>query len=659
MGADRVRRMESHPKADSFFEEILTAQCLTDLWTFVQFGVGYPAKHYHERLHGTSLNSPNYPVERGMCGFLQDWTMDDGHGGRKPVLEKWKVAAREHCKTQIDMAHDVWDFVRDTDERIMLRSHKDPAAKEIVAGVQAIILKPQVQWRFPWLKPATERNRRVEWAADRFKLDREDTEIRTSSYEAYGLGSDPTGGHYTKLKYDDYETKDAAESEPLRTKLQDVYNLDNNLGMGGTRTTGSGTPYHPKAMMAQLLTRSGIFEDRDYDLFVAPCTYEALPRELNIHEPILLDDRCTIRCSSEAFPTAMETLQFCQARVTFFSPVAKDTVVELREIMWNDGQHIRVKRPFPAYLGQPMLLDIGNRKPTAPNRFTLEPQDILSPDLDKWINRKSLVSAKAKQGSTVFAAQMDLKPRDPERMLFHSGQVVVVGRDDVPAGEKIYYRCCDLAGPKRQGSRTSILEGFAAKQGLFISHITLGYLTKSDTLWELFYGVKRLDDLGQAFRETTLEQGPGREEYLAEDLKMAMRDPHEWFQQIGGKHADLASANLEDSGAMPFRIHWLSRGGVEAKNSRIASIEPSLARGDIHVIDGIQHQGDLLDDIDAFDIEDTTRTNDLLDTLADFVRIAKRPRKPKPKVAAKPGREYWKRQFQTPYSGRKRLGMAY
>jgi len=183
-----MENQKQRARLDAF----LTARCMTDFWTCMKYGL-YPTqmKHYHQPLHGNQWNTL---LDRpGLAHFLQNWERDH-YGHKEPVLTKFVIMAREHCKTQEGIAWAVWQMIRDRNERFLLRSHTDPKAREILRGIKEVILSDPVQARFPWVRPAMEGMRRKEWASDRIILERDDVGIRTSSIEAYGLEADPTGG---------------------------------------------------------------------------------------------------------------------------------------------------------------------------------------------------------------------------------------------------------------------------------------------------------------------------------------------------------------------------------------------------------------------------------------------------------------------------------
>jgi len=612
----QVNSILCRANGDSMVDEYVTAKCILNFWWFLKFGVSYPMKHYYAPLHGYG---PHPLTGRGLAKFLEDWTIEE-HGATVPVQVQFVVMAREHCKTQeASIAYPLWELARDPNHRILLRSHVDRKAYEILGGIKDIIDNCEsFGRRFPWVTPKMERRRRLQWANDRIIIERDDIGIRTSTIEAYGIEADPTGGHYTRRVYDDYETADFTYSEILRARALDVFSLDDNLGTGGSRCLVVGTPYHPAGLIAKAI--HGKLDGLKYGLFYAPDTYVAFPQPYTGGEPVLLEDRVTFRCAGAGFPTVEANLEQCQARITLFSKAAKDTVTEIREIVWNDCEHFRVNRPIPSVLGQPLSFVVGNRKPTAPNRFTLDEVDLYpkSEDAPNVIVRQSLERKRIVQGPFINSCQMKLDPIDPSSKMFNPEHIRWVTEKDFPS-ERRYYRACDFATPKETGCFSSILTGFHSEGGVWLTHLAWGNLKPLDILLELFLGHLRIEDAGHDLIWTSFE-GAAIESTLGEFLPSAMADPFKFFSSMGGKYEIAAQQYFEDRGQIFLPKRLLTRGGKESKIRRISSTQPLVEGRSLYVLETMPHRDQFVDELSMFSMEGDNGSMDILDCFADIVR---------------------------------------
>ena len=214
-----------------------------DFRTFLRYGCYFgQMKHYDPVLHLGPRGAKHYRSS-GMAEFLESWEMAGAGGMPEPVYTKVMVVNRWNCKTQAAIAWYVWLLTRDPNERIMLRSHTDVKVHEIMLGLRELLLRERYAKRFTWVRPAMDNKRRKLWSEDAILLEREIEGIRTATVEAYGIKASPTGGHYTRRAYDDWETEQLANSPDLWPKLFETYQLDNNLCNAGCTTLVIGTPY--------------------------------------------------------------------------------------------------------------------------------------------------------------------------------------------------------------------------------------------------------------------------------------------------------------------------------------------------------------------------------------------------------------------------------
>lgn len=603
-----VRRLLRSSKGERLFDQALTDLCVVDFWTFVKYGIYFEALvHYYERLHSR------------LSGFLVDWVDEGGD----PVLLKFLVTAREHCKTQLGMAWVVWELVRNQELRFLMRSHKDPAIFAILAGIKDILLSPCFRYRFPWVKPAMKGNREVKWSESSILIERKLSGVRTNTIEAFGVNSDATGHHFERGLYDDWETEASANSDDLCEELFSKFALDNNLMVGGGRRLVIGTPYNKNAFIMSAVDGKGVFADQTYSLFLQPCTDEIYPGGFSGQEPILLEDRLTFRCGDAGFPTEMGNLEGCQARVLFFSPVVKDTTEEIREVVWNDTRSFRVNRKIPALLGQPLTWEIGGERPAAPNRFTLDAIDEIDADTET-IDRKSLVRTRNEQGSFTFSCQMKLNPVDPESLVFNPADIQEIDEADLPDGDVRNFRACDFATAKKTDASTAIVTGFHHASGVYLTHIAYGNrMTGMDILLELFLGALREQEKGRPI-ETTFFERASIENTLAEFLRQAERGPYEFFKARGGIYATAAEKFLVGMQSFYISKRELSRGGYMSKNLRIKAVQPLIEAGKLFIVKGIRHIDKFWEEIESFTLT-SNGTFDILDCMRDLAIEGRMP----------------------------------
>lgn len=627
--------MRSHRLHTEFMREYMVAKCVTDFWSFIRFGVYTKSmKHFYEPLHGP----------HGLAGYLQDWTREK-NGVRESVGVKFVVVAREHIKTQTTIAWDCWQYARDPNATLLLRAYTKPKAVQILGGVKELLESDQFRRNFPWVRPRSKRgsSKPILWQADQFMLEREDTGKRVPSAEAVGMGVDPTGGHFSICHYDDFEVKENAESEILLEQLHSTWKNDSNLRLAGNKTVVCGTTWGRKGIIYSVAKRLGDYADHQFDLFYQPVYMKMDWMPLaGAGDAHLLGDRQTVRVEGAGFPTDSCNLELCQARLSFFSPAVNDTVEEVREIVWNDGQSFRVNRPFAEMLGEVLTWKVGNLKPAAPNRFTMDSQDIHPPEALQHdiLSRHSIPKKKLEQGSLVFAAQMELDPSDPENMALNPDflQVKQVSPESgvplhhyLPDGPKRWFRSCDYASEKEGTAYTAMMEGFRHEQGLFITHITHErQMNDTDKLLNLFLGQKRVQRLNGHLEWTSFEKA-AIENTLGGFLSQAERSPYEFFSALQGKYTALAEGEFADRQPIHVPRRILSRPSNLSKNARISQQQPMLESRQIHVILGhgfvsLAGYEALKEEMRYFRL-DGRDSYDLLDVLHDLVSFSSPPEK--------------------------------
>lgn len=608
MTSDGWRRMESHPKFVPFASEYLSALCLTDFWYFLKYCAYYRGiQHYYEPLHGPY----------GLSGFLQDWSMDDGAGGKTPCTLKMLAISRGHCKTQqASIAYSAWRLARNPGERHMIRSHKDASACDILAGVKNILLSDTFARMFPWCRPALTGSRKTCWSRSAILLHRVQN-LRTNSVHAFGFNSDATGDHFDYGVYDDWETDESAHSEELRAQLFERFDLDENLMEGGPRL-GIGTPYHREGWIQSAIERKNGFQNKRYGLFVRRDVYKAFDECFAGDECELLDDRETFVCRGAGFPTELFDLKTCQAAVSFFSPVVRDTVTELREVVWNDGEHFRVNRPIPRPLGQPVSWKIGNEKPTAPNRCTLDSVNE-HPEETDGIIRRSLPELRKTMGTRIYSAQMQLNPIDSASLVFNPENIVEVDEADVPRDDISNYRAWDLASSKKTKASTAAVTAVHHHSGVYIVNIYYGNRWSSpDILLELFLGKLREESLDRPIQCDFFENAR-IEETIGDFIRKAELAPYDFFVAMGGKFRIAAEKFLKEyrSGLFVHRRE-IKRPGYQSKTMRIQTIQPVVDSGKLHIVKGIDNSDVFWRQVETFSL-DSNDSFDVLDCVRDVV----------------------------------------
>lgn len=619
---DEKAKWDAHPKHDKFIVEFIRAKCLTDLWWHMKYGCYFQRMmHYHEPLHGPD----------GVAGWQTNWYREE-YGQQLPIRIKFLIMARELCKTQQGLAYDSWEFARDVNHRLLIRAFVEPKASEILVGLREILDSELFQKMYPWVRSKKKKNSKQDelWSASQLKLAREDIGIRSPSVEACGIRSDPTGGHFSIGHYDDFEVRENANSELLMAETLAVWQADDNLFTAGARRTVYCTPWGKDGIVNSVLNHRNTFKDHKYDLFVQPATVKIFDQTFDGHEPVLLEDRVTFRCSPGIFPQSDTALQHCQAKITLFSPEIKDTIVEVREVEWNDSMHFRVNRPIPKIFGQPLTFHIGNEKPSSPNRHTMDAVDWI-PNLKErktFIARKSLPQARQDQGSFMYNAQMNLRCVDTESLVFNSADIKIVKRCDLPEGPRRYFRACDFASSKKTLASTAIITAFYHADGIFIEHLFYENRAKpSAILLELFMGIMRVRAWEWEI-ECTYYEKASIESTLGDFLPQAMQNPLSFFTGLGGKCEGFAKATFSEGDEMFFTRRALSRGHYASKPLRIASSQPYVESGRLHIVADCPNRDVIIDQADSFKLA-SKFPYDIWDAIADIISEGRPPVVPK------------------------------
>lgn len=630
------RRVQGHGDYRAYVDHYLTAKCLTDFWWHLRYGVYFGAwKHYDPCIH------------RRVAYWLQDWARDR-HGSRELVKMKALIMSRELCKTQVLIAYDAWRFAQDPNLRMIIRSYNLDLASQISNALMKMLKSEKFRRRYPWIRPALRGGSAQEerWTPKEFMLERDEADVRVPSCQAMGVEGVPTGSHFHLGHYDDFEVLDNAKSESGREEMFSVFRNDDNLFVAGSQRNLAGTPWDPKALIQGIMSRTNGMEDHELDVFRQPCTVEVFDRPFTGHDPRLLGDRVTVHAAGAGWPTATEDLVTCMATVRFFRPDLGDYIEEVREVVWNDGSHFRVNRPFGQILGQPVSYTVGTEKPASPIRYTLDSVDwvpelraelppVVSshaavPGVGALNPRSSLPEKLRMQGSLIFNAQMRLMSTDEKALVLHSEDVQVISWDDVPPGVRRWRRSSDFASAKATVAATSMSTGFELEPapggtpGFYLTHIA--YEPQMGTTWkllEMVWGPRRVAAQGGRLMFTTFEKSGHIEDTIKDLLPDVCRDPYAYFSRMPGSpgpglpsFAEIADQWFSPGEAVPVPLKWLPR--TLSKNDRIAKQQPVWQGRKLFILEDCAHRETLLGQADRFTMA-SEEPFDLLDNLTDLL----------------------------------------
>jgi hypothetical protein len=329
--------------------------------------------------------------------------------------------------------------------------------------------------------------------------------------------------------------------------------------------------------------------------------------------------------------------------VRFFSQAAGDVVEEVREVVWNDGSHVRVNRPFGRVLGQPLHVVVGREKPASPIRQTLDAVDWVpglaaelpavvarhakEPGVGTLNGRFSLPKKRKAQGSLIFNAQQRLMSTDEEALILRSSDVQVIGWADVPAGVRRWRRAADFASAKKTVAATSMTTGFEIEGwGFCIAHIA--YEAQMSTTWkllELVWGVKRVAKWKGRLERTSFENSGHIEEVIHDLLPDVCRDPYAYFMRMKAgtrpspelpTYHEIAQGWFSPGEVVSVPIKWLPR--TQSKNDRMSKQQPVWESGKLFILEDCPHRETLYSMADEFTMA-SADAFDLLDNLADLL----------------------------------------
>ncbi len=620
---DDWKRMEAHPKWGSaapgrkmgpFMLEYFRAKCMTDFYEYFYNFLNFDQrKHYYPPVHGPD----------GLAGFLQDRTIDK-YGERTHVSLRCVVATRYARKTHMTLAYFVWKFIRDTNERLLIRAFNQEKVNEIVLPMVAIIESTRHQHAFPWVRPKAKKNGvAVQWSPKegRFLLDRTDI-VRTPSVEACGSNMSPTGGHFGNGYYDDIETGENTGSELMREQMWDLWRDDKPLFGAASDVVLVGTPWHKDGLINAAINGWREFEKIDYGLWLLPGTYQAFDTTFHGAKARIGEQRDCVATEEGFFPVDGDGLKGVRCKITFKHPVRRDTCEEMREIVSNDRTTFQVNRPFPAMLGEPLQWFVDNRKCSLPTIHTMDSVDEPPSKNPNVLPRVSLWLKRQEMGSHKYAKQVELSVKDANTMMLNSDLIKRIDIGDVPTTEVNRFRSFDLASSSRTTASTASCDGVHHHTGIYITRLTHEPTIKiPNTMLDIFTTYIRSQEEGKPvvthfFEEAMMEKA------MRDFFPAAEQNPYEWFSAMGAEFQEPARMYFKNKGSIYIPKKGLSRGkNRESKGQRFLNIQPWLERGQVFIVKDLMHAETLFSQMDDLKVPvPPTMTVDLLDCFVDIIR---------------------------------------
>lgn len=586
----------------------MVAQTVVDFPSFIWYGPYWGARKYYRG---------------GMFREMAEW-----HQNWKEKI-KFLIVAREHDKTQMMIAHMAWRLCGDLNRRILIRALNTPKACQIGKGLMEIIENKRFQSMYTWVRPKSRdnTNQRFMWGNEGLMLERPDIGVRVPSVEMCGLDKDPTGGHFTDQKCDDYAVYNNETSEVLREELYQKFETDDNLILAGGQREIAGTIWSVDGFLDSAAKRQGKFKDKDYDLFFRPAEVEAFPAAVYSTSVVMLDDRQTFVMKEPMgeLPSTGDGARWCQARITFNVPGHLDTTVLIREVVANNKDTFMVNRPIESvYTGQPLGCTVGNVRPAAPLRFTMDSEDHMAPpDLAEIMpDRSSLWKKRRSQGPHAYGSQMMLNPRHKDACLFDEDKVrdMTVAQFNGMVKEDrngAWYIKCDLSTAKKTGSYTAFTTGFVGQQGAVCRRFFWGLPRTHDIVLELFRTVIWIENEYLSVPRTLQFEDQNIENTVIEQIQVAQRNPYEYFAAMKGKYLDFANEYLSSGRVVNMPIVKVPRGTHQKMDRIKAKLDSPLEQGRFWIVEGIEYEDRARKELrEAVLTEDVGM--DLLETMSDL-----------------------------------------
>lgn len=203
-----ILKLASEGNADEL-RELWREKCLSSLYVFNKTALGF--RHMSAGLH------------LPLCNFSQE-----------DELRKGCLIPRDHFKSScITIGKNLWRITkarvaqmkdnRTPTPRILIAGETDTVAIGFVRKMKATIERSQIfQWLFPEIQPGKK------WADDAFEIQRDD-DYPEPTVKAIGVGGAITGGHFTRITYDDLIAMKAAETPSIMERTKDWYQYSESL----------------------------------------------------------------------------------------------------------------------------------------------------------------------------------------------------------------------------------------------------------------------------------------------------------------------------------------------------------------------------------------------------------------------------------------------
>lgn len=189
----------------------------------------------------------NHPFVVRACKEVQE-------NKAKSTLDVW---ARGHFKSSIlTIARPIQKVLNNPEERIAIFSYSQRAAQKFTRNIKEVLQGSELlRHSFPDVLYMDPRVEATKWSEESGLTVKRKSHTKEASIEAFGLlDSMPTGSHFTGRVYDDVSTPELAGNPDMMEKLNERFDLSQNLGTFGDDDWESviGTPYHHEDLLNYL-----------------------------------------------------------------------------------------------------------------------------------------------------------------------------------------------------------------------------------------------------------------------------------------------------------------------------------------------------------------------------------------------------------------------
>lgn len=167
--------------------------------------------------------------------------------GQRLTRFRWAAIPRGHLKTTLlTQAYALWRTIRNTEERILILTHSDGFAQDVLAPVKMLLEKggthgEQFAGLYGDIVPAEiERGKKYDWNQHSITMVRKGN-FTDPTIRAKGIESKITGGHYTLQLLDDLvgEELGRVQMDKLIRKFNNLTPLYHSIALGERRLVGT------------------------------------------------------------------------------------------------------------------------------------------------------------------------------------------------------------------------------------------------------------------------------------------------------------------------------------------------------------------------------------------------------------------------------------